>query len=102
MKTALFVLCFLCAAMAFGQSSVTPLVTSNVQFSDHAQRATPQGLGREESLTQTFGTVYVEHGEMPLSEVRLPVVHVVPLGDLARALKKEHAADKKALVVWEN
>ena len=102
MKTTLFVLCLLCAAMAFGQSSVTPTLTSTVQFYDHAQRANPQGLGREESLTQSYGTVYIEHGEMPLSEVRLPVVHVTPLGDVARAQKKEHAADKKALVVWEN
>jgi hypothetical protein len=71
-------------------------------MADHPQRAVPHGLGQEQSLTWSYGSVYVEQGEMPLSEVHLPEVHVVPLGDLARAQKKEHAADKKARVVWEN
>lgn len=102
MKTALCALCLLCAAGAFGQSLGNVAVNSTVQFADHPLRATPQGLGQEQCTSWSYGSVYIEHGEMPLSEVRLPEVHIVPLGDLARAQKKEHDTAKKARVVWEN
>jgi len=41
------------------------------------------------------------HGVRPLWEVATPA-YVVPLGDSARMLKKEHLDAKKAVVVWTN
>jgi len=40
-------------------------------------------------------------GERPLWEVA-PEWHAIPLGDIARELKQEHATAKKAEIVWEN
>jgi hypothetical protein len=102
MKKVLFVLCILATTAAFGQSSNgSAQLASSVQFSDHFQQASPQPISDGHNLLG-FGSVYSAKGEMPLSEVHLPPVPVVPLGDVARAEKKEHAADKKAQVVWEN
>jgi len=102
MKTMLIVWCLGFASLAFGQSAGTPAVSSTVYFAEHAQRAAPQHLAREQNLVESFDSVYIEHGEMPLADVPLPPVHEVPLGDIARALKKEHATVKKAVVVLEN
>ena len=41
------------------------------------------------------------HGVRPLWEVATPA-YVVPLGDSARMLKKEHMSAKKAEIVWNN
>ena len=41
------------------------------------------------------------HGVRPLWEVAKPS-EPVPLGDAARLLRKEHAAAKKADIVWNN
>lgn len=41
------------------------------------------------------------HGVRPLWEVATPA-YIVPLGDSARLLKKEHMFAKKAEIVWNN
>ena len=103
MKTTLMLaLGLLWASSAFAQSMGNANVTSTIQFSDHPQHAVPLAVEFSQNPVQSFGSIYIAHGEMPLAEVPLPVVHVVPLGDLARAQKKEHASDRKARVVWEN
>jgi hypothetical protein len=53
-----------------------------------------------QDLLGRFAYVYAR-GERPLWEVA-PVSQAVPLGDVARMLRKEHATAKKADVVWEN
>lgn len=100
MKTALFVMCLLCATAALGQSTAAPSLQA-LPFSSHPQAASPQPMAQEHSLLEGVGSVTVAHGERPLWEVA-PVIHEIPLGDAARAQKKEHANVKKAKVVWEN
>jgi hypothetical protein len=100
MKTTVFALCLLCATAALGQSAGAPSLQS-LQFASHPQSASPQPMAQEHSLLEGSGTVTIAHGELPLWEVA-PKIHEVPLGDAARAQKKEHAKVKKAKVVWEN
>ena len=102
MKTALLVLCILATTAALGQvgAGSAPL-SSEVQFATHGQQASARPIADGQNLLG-FGSVYAAQGEMPLSEVRLPEVHVVPLGDVARAQKKEHESAKKARSVWQN
>ena len=103
MKTALFILCILCSTAALAQQSVAasalnsqPTVT---QFQSHAQRASQRPLAQAQELREKSDYVYAQ-GERPLWEVHLPVPSLMPLGDVARMCRKEHAVAKKADVVW--
>jgi hypothetical protein len=95
-KATLFVLCFLCAAAALGQSASGALSSEPQVFHppDHAQHAAQLPMGEEHNLLESSGYAYAQ-GERPLWELA-PVSHAVPLGDVARMMKKEHAAAKKA------
>jgi hypothetical protein len=96
MKTTLFVLCLLCATAAFGQS-VGGVMSAEPQVfhpPDHALRAYQQALAPEQNLLEGANYTYAQ-GERPLWEVQ-PAARVVPLGDIARMLKKEHETAKKA------
>lgn len=99
MKTTLLGLCFLCATAAFGQSAGGAGALSNevqvFQMTSHAQHASQQPMAQEQSLLEHSGSLYVE-GERPLWEVQPPAPPPTPLGDIARMLRKEHEASKKA------
>jgi len=101
-KMTLFVLCFLCATGAFGQSAGTPSLSPGLQPATHPQHASASAMAQELNLTDGTTGVHTAQGEMPLSEIQLPEVHVTPLGDVARVQKKEHESAKKAEIVWEN
>ncbi len=104
MKTTILSLMFLfCATAAFGQygSAVTPPTLGEAYSSpNHPEHAQRESMGEEMSLFEA-NSVVIGHGEMPLWEVPLKS-HEVPLGDSARALRQEHARDKKAQIVWAN
>jgi hypothetical protein len=67
---------------------------------DYAQHASQTGMARAQDLMERSGTSSA-HGERPLWEF-MPEPQVTPLGDSARAVRKEHAKAKKAVVVWSN
>jgi hypothetical protein len=97
MKTGLFVLCILGATTAFGQSFGGAALSSEVQvfqMPSHTQHASQQPMGQEQSLLGQSGYFLVQ-GERPLWEVQ-PLAPTVPLGDIARAFRKEHETAKKA------
>jgi hypothetical protein len=98
MKNTLFALCFLCTTAAFGQSAAGGGALSNevqvFQMASHPQRATQMPMAQEQNLFDRSGYSFVE-GERPLWEVQ-PLSPKVPLGDIARALRKEHETAKKA------
>jgi len=97
MKTGLFVLCFLCATTAFAQSTGAAALSNEVQvfqMPSHTERASQQPMGLEQNLLVNASYLYVQ-GERPLWEVQPPAPQV-PLGDIARAYRKEHEAAKKA------
>jgi hypothetical protein len=97
MKTGLFVLCFLCATTALAQSTGAGALNNEVQpfqMPSHTQHASQQPMALEQNLLENVSYSYVQ-GERPLWEVQ-PLAHQVPLGDIARALRKEHETAKKA------
>ena len=102
MKTTLLVLFVLCAAAAFGQSgpvlSNEPAIT---QFTQHNQHAEIHAMAIENSLVGGASDTYsYGQGERPLWEFG-PVSIPTPLGDVARAYRKEKMAAKKAEFVFE-
>jgi hypothetical protein len=99
MKTAVFAFCFLGATAALGQSFSGAQMTSVLQFNNHAERASQQSMAREQNLLESSNYFFAQ-GERPLWEVQpLSQTRPVPLGDIARMLRKEHEASKKADVV---
>jgi hypothetical protein len=104
MKTALFILsvCILCSTAALAQQSVSasplnpqPIIT---QFDSHPNRAIQTPMAKTENLQEQSTYLYAQ-GERPLWEVHVPVPVEMPLGDVARMLRKEHALSKRASIV---
>jgi hypothetical protein len=98
----LFVVCVFCAVGAVAQVSGG---TMNAQpqalvMPGHPMRATQTVLPAGQSLMERSGSTSA-HGQRPLWEV-MPEAQGVPLGDTARAWRKEHATAKKAATVWSN
>lgn len=101
MKTLLGFL-FLGSVAAFGQtasglsSQVTP-----IQMPDHPQHASYNRMASERPLVGAGPDTYsYAQGERPLWEFG-PVSQPVPLGDVARAYRKDKQTAKKAAVVLE-
>lgn len=103
MKTLVVVIC-LVTASAFAQSGSGAVVLNSepqpITVSSHPRSASTQSLASTQNLLGSAGYASAR-GERPLWEVVTPRVEV-PLGDIARNLKKEKAEVKKAAVVHEN
>lgn len=65
---------------------------------DHPLHASQGSLRPETNLLGTMGTSS-GHGELPLWEFGSPIAEP-PLGDVARAYRKEHATAEKATIIW--
>lgn len=102
MKTIFFTLFLLFfAASAFGQSA--PVLSNQPQMTvitEHPQHASQHDMAQEQSLFGSSPYSYAQ-GEQPLWQFPMEK-HVTPLGDIARSLRKEHEAVRKAEVIWEN
>ena len=104
MKTTIFVFCFLCVlsvTSAFGQNA--PLLTGNaqpLQMYEHPQRASEHTMAQESTLLSTTAYGYAK-GEVPLVELGT-LQYQTPLGDVARAYRREHVSAPKAAKVSEN
>jgi len=108
MKRLLFVslvMCIFCAVNAAGQGVVGVLSAEPQVFEvpSHPAQAAQHEMGLERDLMQSSSTTY-DRGEKPLWEVmqEAPATPPTPLGDAARAARKEHAMAKKAVVLWTN
>jgi hypothetical protein len=100
MKITLYLLLLLCTAAAFGQTA--SVLSNNPQMlvvPDHPQHAEQHAMATEHSLVGG-GTYTYAQGERPLWEFG-PVSEPTPLGDVARAYRKEKASVKKAGTVLE-
>jgi hypothetical protein len=99
MKITVVALCFFCAGAAFGQSaSVTSANPAPIVIQDHPERAEQHSLRREDNLRGDSLYSYAK-GEQPLSDFGTGKIEI-PLGDVARAYRKAHAQDPKALKVF--
>ena len=92
MRTILCTLCLLCGAAAFAQQSapVLPNIPQPMVMTEHPQRAYQHSMRQETSLLDTSVYTYAQ-GEVPLSELG-SLEQETPLGDVARAFRKERAA----------
>ena len=91
---------FLCAGAAFGQvGGALPNQPFVLEMPDHPQHASYAQLASEQPVVG--GSLYsYEKGERPLWEFG-PVSEPVPLGDVARAYRKQKLVAKKAEFVFE-
>jgi hypothetical protein len=92
---AMFVLC----SAAFGQISGSATAVQQLQIGENPQHADYHPMGTEQSLLGGNNVTYA-HGELPLWEFG-PVSQPVPLGDVARAYRKEKLTAKKAEIIFE-
>ena len=104
MKTIFLIsLLLLLGVGAFGQccqSSIAAApMTSTWAAPDHSLRASRHGLAPEYDLRE-IGGITMAQGELPAWEVMSPAEET-PLGDVARDYRREHAAARKARIVWE-
>jgi hypothetical protein len=101
MKTTLLALFILVAATAFGQ---TGGVLSNqpqiIEPPSHPLHADQHSLASETPLVGGGAYTYAQ-GERPLWEFGSPNPAPTPLGDVARAYRKEKQAARKAEFVFE-
>jgi hypothetical protein len=103
MRTALFLFCLFGATAAFGQAAAGGALsaeTSPLEFPAHPKQAVRQPMGIDQDLRGQSGVTSAQ-GTRPLWEVA-PKVKVVPLGDVARELRKRHEIAPKSEVTWEN
>jgi hypothetical protein len=100
MKTVLFAMITLCSAAALGQAGSLSGQAAPLQMSDHPQHASFGSMATAQSLLGGASDVAYAQGERPLWEFG-PVSQPVPLGDVARAYRKEKQTAKKAEVVLE-
>lgn len=98
MKTTLFALLFLGATAAFGQTatSTVSMQPQPIQIPSHEQHASQHAMQAEESLLISANGTYSATGERPLWEAGAKPAAEVPLGDVARSLRTQHATAKKA------
>ena len=103
MKTVVFVVvfCLFFASACFGQTAgVLGGEAQQLQKTEHTRQAAQHDMAHPQDIYEHSAYTY-EKGERPLYEFG-PVSQPVPLGDIARALRKQHALVKKADIIWEN
>lgn len=101
MKITLFTLFLLVTTGAFGQAIGGVSSEAHMtQIPDHPQHAEQHALAAEHSLVGG-GSVSYARGERPLWEFGPVSQPPVPLGDVARAVRKQKLAVKKAEIVLE-
>lgn len=105
MKTALVILCLLCSTALFAQTGFGGSVLTNepqvFSMPSHPQHASQQPLLAEQTLLPSSAFTSAK-GERPLWEFAPATTEAVSLGEIARMLRKERGAVKKAEKVWTN
>ncbi len=102
MKITFFVLFILCTSAAFGQAGVSVLSNQPqvVQSPSHPLHAETHAMATENPLVGGGSYTYAQ-GERPLWEFGPVSEPPAPLGDVARAYRKEKQAAKKAEIILE-
>ena len=102
MKNLLLLLFILCAAAAFGQAA--PVISNQPQpatFWEHPEHAAPHAMATEHPIAGLGSENYsYAQGETPLWQFG-HMTEPVPLGDVARAYRKEKETAPKAEIVFE-
>jgi hypothetical protein len=99
MKTILFAFCFFCATAAFGQAAGgLSSYVQPIELPEHPEHAAQHPMADDMNLRGSGAYSYGQ-GERPLWEFG-PVKQEVPLGDVARAYRKDHEMAKKATITF--
>jgi hypothetical protein len=99
--TLLFFSLLLCASAVFGQTaSVLSNSPQMTLIPDHPEHASQHEMAPQQDILEHSGYTYAQ-GERPLWEFG-PVSVPVPLGDVARAAKKQRETARKSEVVWQD
>jgi hypothetical protein len=102
MKAIFIALLIVCATGAMGQGyAVLSSQPQAFEFPDHPEHAGRKPMAKDQNLRGDESPYTYAQGEIPLREVARASTEI-PLGDVARRLKTEHASAKKAAVLWEN
>jgi len=98
--TLLAIFIILCAAASFGQVGVAVLSNQPqvIESPSHPLHAETHAMATETPIVGGGSYSYAQ-GERPLSDFGSPYPEPAPLGDVARAYRKEKSARKAALVV---
>jgi hypothetical protein len=100
----LVTLCVFCGTAAFAQSLGSSAANGQAQMltmAENPQHAAQTEMAQPHDLLERSGNTWAR-GERPLWEVMPEKTPGPPLGDVARALRKEHATAKKATQIWTN
>jgi len=98
---ALFLICLFSAGRASAQlAPVMPNTPQPIQMTEHPQHATEHAMLRESTLLSLTPYGYAK-GEVPLVELGA-IPYQIPLGDVARAYREEHANMPKAVMIFES
>jgi hypothetical protein len=101
MKITIFAFCLLFSTASFGQTAgVLSNVPQPTVIPEHPQHASQHAMAAENSLLGSSSYSYAQ-GEQPVVEFG-SLKQETPLGDVARAYRKGHVVDKKAVKVLEN
>lgn len=100
MKGIIFSFLLICATGAFGQSYLSN-EPAPITITDHPGHAEVHAMAKDQNVWGPESPYTFGKGEIPLREVARASTEI-PLGDVARKLRKEHVADKKATILWEN
>ena len=104
MKTLLIAALVLCSVAAVGQVGASALSSQVVpiQMCDHPQHASFKSMAGETPIVGGAADTYsYAQGERPLWEFGPVAPPAAPLGDVARAYRKEKMTGKKAELVLE-
>jgi hypothetical protein len=96
MKTLIVTFCWLCATAALGQTA--SVLSNNPQptvIPDHPQHASEHAMAKETTLFGPSPYTYAQ-GDRPLWEFGSEKQEI-PLGDVARAYRKGHVVERKAV-----
>ena len=103
MKASIFALSFLCLLFVTSASAQNvPVLNNNstpLQMVEHPEHASVHSMQAESSLVSGTGYSYAQ-GEQPLWQFGSDKQEI-PLGDVARAQRKQHAGDRKAVMALE-
>ncbi len=100
LKVAILAGSFIAVPAAFSQTAT--VLSNNPQptvIPDHPQRAVEHSMAQETSLLSTSSYSYAK-GEQPLADLG-SIPYETPLGDVARAYRKQHADVPKAVKTVE-
>ena len=101
MKTTICILFLICATAAFGQTaSVLTSTSQPIQIYGNPQHASQHEMAQPQDILEHSDYTYAR-GERPLSDFGMELSQPTPLGDVARAYRKEHTLAKKADIVFE-